>query len=256
MHALCLAGWLAAGQAQEPAPTAPGAPSSAVSPKNTPEVEANVQPPPPSPPAAPPSPETESKKAIYVSGEIGFTRSMLGVAESDLGFDDTGANGVLYGLGAGVRLRGLRLGARWRVYDTTEFTLWTFAASVGYGLPWRPLSPIVSVHLGYVFDQSIQEGAFRSALPVGNVLPPNVDVRGALLGLDLNASYWATKFLRIGAFAGVDAMYLHRQKAPSPQSLFGPTPELAGHPLYAGSGDSLGVNVNVGIRGAFDIGFE
>jgi hypothetical protein len=203
-----------------------------------------------------PDPETEAKKAIYISGELGVTRSMLGAIVDDLGFDKTAANGPLYGLAGGVRYQNCRLGLRWRVHDTTEFTLWTLALQAGYALPWRPISPIFSAHVGYVFDQSVQPGLFRSALPVGNVLPPNVDLRGAILGLDVNASYWVTKFLRVGAFVGIDAMYLHRSKAPPPQSLFGPTPELAGHPLYADSGDGLGLNVNLGLRGAFDIGLE
>jgi len=215
------------------------------------EATARADDPPPAPAA-----EQEAKKAIYLSGELGATRAMLGALMNDLGFDKTGSNGVLYGLAGGLRYGNCRFGARWRVHDTTEVTLWTLALSTGYALPWRPISPIFSAHLGYVFDQTVQPGLFRSALPVGNVLPPNVDLKGAVFGIDVNASYWVTKFLRVGAFLGVDAMYLHREKAPPPQSLFGPTPELAGHPLYAGSGDGIGLNVNLGLRGAFDIGLE
>lgn len=251
----------ASGTAPNPPPgTAPNPPADvpSVSTRNTPENEARIQPP---PPEAAPAAKTfddsvESKKAIYISGDIAFTRSMLGAFKNDLGFDRTGANGVLYGLAGGLRLGDWRFGARWRVHDTTEFTLWSVAASVGYGLPWRPLSPVFSAHLGYVFDQSVQAGAFRSSLPVGNVLPPNVDLRGALLGIDVNASYWLTKFLRLGCFAGVDAMVLHRSRVGQPQSLFGPTPELADNPLYADSGTGIGLNVNAGLRGAFDIGFK
>ncbi len=241
-----------------PPATPPAGENAPVSPKKTPENEARIEPPPAQPA---PEPKTfddtvESKKAIYISGDIAFTRSMLGAVSNDLGLDRTGSNGVLYGIAGGLRLEDWRFGARWRVHDTTEFTLWSVAASVGYGLPWRPLSPIFSAHLGYVFDQSVQAGAFRSSLPVGNVLPPNVDLRGAILGVDANASYWLTKFLRLGAFVGIDAMYLHRSQVGQPQSLFGPTPELAQNPLYAGTGSGVGLNVNAGLRGAFDIGFE
>ena len=52
------------------------------------------------------------------------------VDDSDL--DRTHANGGLYGLSAGLRLRDVRFGFRWRVYDTTEFTLWTLALSAGF----------------------------------------------------------------------------------------------------------------------------
>jgi hypothetical protein len=217
---------------------------------------AEAQDPPPTEEEKKPDQETEAKKAIYVSGELGITRVMLGAIVNELGFDKTAANGPLYGLAGGLRYDNYRFGIRWRVQDTTEVTLWTLALSAGYALPLRPISPIFSAHLGYVFDQSVQPGFFRSALPVGNVLPPNVDLRGAVLGLDVNASYWVTKFLRVGAFVGIDATYLHRTQAPPPQSLFGPTPELAGHPLYADSGDGVGLSANLGVRGAFDIGLE
>ena len=140
--------------------------------------------------------------------------------------------------------------------DTTEFTLWTFAVSAGYGLPLRPVTPVFSAHVGYVFDQSIESGLFRNSLPPGNLLPPDIDVKGILAGVDANASSWVTKFLRLGAFIGADLMFLGRAKAPAPQSIFGPAPEAPNHPLYSESGSSVGLNVNVGLRGAFDIGFQ
>jgi len=200
--------------------------------------------------------KAEAHKAIFVSGDVAFTRSDLGALSDNTGFDRTSANGFLYGLSAGLRLGNIRMGARWRVYDTTEFTLWTVALTAGYALPLRPLTPIFSAHVGYVFDQKIQGNLFKTSLPEGNVLPPDVDVKGLLVGVDANASYWITKFLRIGAFIGADLMFLHRSQAPFPQSLFGPTPEIAGKPLYTDSGGGLGLNVNIGIRGAFDIGLQ
>jgi hypothetical protein len=200
--------------------------------------------------------KVEATKAIYISGDLGFTRSDLGAFSDNTGFDRTAANGVLYGLGAGYRVKGFRVGLRWRVYDTTEFSLWTVAASAGYALPLRPLTPIFSAHLGYVFDQKIQGNSFRSSLPEGNVLPPDVDVKGLLVGLDANASYWLTKFFRLGVFLGADVMFLHRSQAPFPQSLFGPTPEISSKPIYTDSGSGIGLNVNLGVRGAFDIGLQ
>jgi hypothetical protein len=198
----------------------------------------------------------ESKKAIYFSGDLGFTRSDLGGISDKTGFDRTVANGVLYGLSTGVRLNDLRFGGRWRVYDTTEFQLWTLALSAGYGLPLRPVSPVFSAHVGYVFDQHVEEALFRKALPPGTLLPPDIDLKGLLVGLDVNASYWVTKFFRLGAFIGADFMFLSREKASLPQSIFGVPAEFAANPLYTDSGSSVGLNVNFGLRGAFDIGFK
>lgn len=198
----------------------------------------------------------EAKKAIYVSGDIGFTRSDLGAISDKTGLDRTGANGILYGLSTGLRLKDLRFGLRWRVYDTTEFQLWTFALSAGYGLPLRPVSPVFSAHVGYVFDQHIEEALFRRSTPPGTLLPPDVDVKGLLAGLDINASYWVTRFLRLGVFIGADLMFLSRGKTPLPQSIFGNPPELPSNPLYADTGSAIGLNMNAGLRGAFDIGFK
>jgi hypothetical protein len=199
----------------------------------------------------------ESAKAVYFSGDIGFTRSDLGLISDKTGFDKTGANGLLYGLSAGLRLRDIRFGARWRVYDTTEFALWTFALSAGYGLPIRPLSPVFSAHVGYVFDQEMQAGLFRKSLPEGTILAPDVDVKGLLLGVDINASYWVTRFVRLGAFIGADLMFLHRSQAAVPRTFFGnPPAETSALPLYSDSGSSIGLNLNAGLRGAFDIAFK
>jgi hypothetical protein len=199
----------------------------------------------------------ESAKAVYFSGDIGFTRSDLGGLSDKTGFDRTVANGLLYGLSAGLRLKDLRLGARWRVYDTTEFALWTFALSAGYGLPIRPISPVFSAHVGYVFDQDLQASLFRKSLPDGTILPPDVDVKGLLAGVDVNASYWVTRFVRLGVFIGADLMFLNRSRADVPRTLFGnPPAETSALPLYADSGSSIGLNFNAGLRGAFDIAFK
>lgn len=198
----------------------------------------------------------ESAKAIYFSGDIAFTRSDLGGVSDNTGFDRTVANGLLYGLSTGVRLRDVRFGVRWRVYDTTESTLWTFALAAGYALPLRPVSPIFSAHVGYVFDQHIEEGLYRRSLPPGAILPPNIDMRGLLVGVDVNASYWVTQFLRLGVFIGADLMFLHRDQATLPRSIVAVPPEFENNPLYTGTGSSIGLNINAGLRGAFDIAFK
>lgn len=198
----------------------------------------------------------ESPKAVYFSGDFGFTRSDLGGLSDSTGFDRTVATGLFYGLGAGLRLKDVRMGALWRVYDTTEFALWTFALSAGYGLPLRPVSPVLSAHVGYVFDQDIQSSLYRKSLAPGIVLPPDVDMKGLLVGVDLNASYWVTRFVRLGAFIGADLMFLSRSKTAVPYSIFGTPEEFSSLPLYSDSGSAVGLNFNAGLRGAFDIAFK
>lgn len=86
--------------------------------------------------------EKEPPRAIFFSGDIAFTRVDLGGIHDNTSFDRTAANGLLYGFAGGLRLKGLRVGARWRVFETTEYNLWSVAGSIGYGLPMKPLQPI------------------------------------------------------------------------------------------------------------------
>jgi hypothetical protein len=200
--------------------------------------------------------EVEPDKAVFILGDLGFTRADLGAIVDDTGFDRTGANGLQYGVSAGLRNKGFRYGIRWRVYDTTEFSLWSFAAMAGYALPMRPISPIFAAHLGYVFDHTLQSGLFRSSLPQGTILDPSVDVKGLMLGLDLSASYWVTNWFRLAPFVDVDFMFLSREQANPPPTLFGPSPETSNIPLYKEAGFGLGLNVNLGVRASFDIGYR
>lgn len=199
--------------------------------------------------------EKEASRAVFVSGDIAFTRVDLGGISDNLAIDKEGANGLLYGFAAGLRLKNLRVGARWRVFDTSEYNLWSVAGTIGYGLPMRPLSPILSANLGYVWDQKIDQGAFSSSLPKGTVLPPDVDLRGLLVGIDLNAAYWVTKFLRVGAFIGTDFFFLSRPQASLPASIFPIDESVRNKPLYNETGSGISYTINVGLRGAFDIGF-
>jgi hypothetical protein len=199
--------------------------------------------------------EKEATRAVFVSGDFAFTRVDLGGITDNLDFTRSAANGFLYGLATGLRFRDFRIGARWRVFDTTEFDMWSIGGSLGYGLPLRPLSPVFTVNVGYVWDQHVERGAISSSLPTGTVLEPDVALRGLLVGLDLNASYWVTKFLRLGAFIGTDFFFLSREKAPLPQSLFPIPAETRNLPLYSESGSGVSYTLNLGFRGAFDIGF-
>lgn len=199
--------------------------------------------------------EKEAKRAVFVSGDIAFTRVDLGGISDNLAIDKSGANGLLYGFAGGLRLKNLRVGARWRVFDTSEYNMWSVAGTVGFGLPMRPLSPILTANVGYVWDQTIDRGAFSSSLPPGTVLPPNVDVEGLLVGLDLNAAYWMTKFARIGAFIGTDFFFLSRERAPLPSSIFPIDDTYRNKPLYNEVGSGISYTINIGLRGAFDVGF-
>ena len=219
---------------------------------------AAAAPPPPPPPKKEEWDDTvEAAKAIFVTADLGYTRADLStIAASSMAFDSGSANGLLLGLTGGLRLKDWAYGLKYRVYDASTFTLWSFSASVSYALKPRPVTPIIEGHLGYIFDQSIDRKVFESSLPAGTILPPDVNVKGLLLGGEASANYWLTTWFRAGAFIGLDFMFLSRERAPTPQSTFGPNEEFEAKPLYKESGFGIGLNFNVGLRGSFEIGIE
>jgi len=198
----------------------------------------------------------EDLQAVYLSGDIGFTRADVGGLSDSTGFDKTGANGLLAGLGIGYRNRAFRFGARFRDASTTEYSLWSIMGEVGYGLKMRPLSPAFYVHAGYIFDTGVERGAISSKLPAGNVLTPDVDLNGVVVGAEVVASYWLTKFLRVGPFIGFDLTVLHRSQPPVPQSLFRVPDEVRNNALFGESGNGLGYMFNIGLRVTGDVGFD
>lgn len=252
-----------AGTPKKEDPKKPDAKKSATTP--APATTATTTPPPATtgkPEEAGPKPaeeagtyEPDGHRAIYISGDIGFTRPDIGGISDNTGFDKTAANGFLAGLGIGYRMRELRIGARFRDSSTTQFSLWSLMGELGYGLPFRPLSPILLVHAGYMFDVGVERSAIASSLPKGNVLTPNVDLDGLVIGGELQAAYWLSKVLRIGPFIGVDFTFLHRAQAAPPQSIVPLTPETLNNKLFGESGNGLGYVLTIGLRGTADISF-
>ncbi len=237
----------------EPKKPEPKKPATTTPPTATAEEAAKPVEPTPAPAAK--ESQDEDPRAIYISADIGFTRPDIGGISDSTGFDKTAANGVLAGIGIGYRYKDLRIGARFRDSSTTQFSLWSLMGEIGYGLPFRPVSPILFVHAGYMFDVGVERSAFASSLPKGNVLTPNVDLDGLVLGGELSAAYWLTKFLRIGPFIGVDFTFLHRAQAAPPQSIVPLGPETTSNKLFGDSGNGLGYVLSIGLRGTGDISF-
>ena len=208
----------------------------------------------PADPAAPGN-HVEQRRAIYVSVDFGFTRADVGGLSDNTNFDKTGANGIFGGLGIGYRHNNLRIGGRFRDASTTEFDLWSLMGEIGYGFPMRPITPVVFVHAGYMFDSGIQRSVVAKSLPAGNVLTPNLGLDGAVVGAEVLGNIHLSQFLRIGPFIGFDLMWLHRKQVGLPQSIVPLTDETKNNPLYTDSGSGVGYVFSLGIRGTGDIAF-
>jgi hypothetical protein len=239
--------------APAPAPTAPATGGTTPSQTAAAVDESSMKP--PADPATGADATKEDKRAIYLSVDLGFTRPDIGGLSDNTGFDKTAANGFLAGIGIGYRFQEFRFGARFRDASTTEFSLWSLMGEVGYGLPFRPVTPVIFAHAGYMFDSGIERGAFSSSLPRGNVLTPNVDLDGLVVGGEIVANLWLTKFLRVGPFIGVDFTWLHRSQPGLPQSIVPIGAETRNNALFSDSGSGVGYILTIGVRGTGDIAF-
>jgi len=208
------------------------------------------------PPAAPADDaDKEDPRAIYLSGELGFTRADIGGFTDSFAFDKTGANGLVAGLGIGYRYKGLRIGGRFRDASTTEYSLWSLMGEVGFGLPFKPLTPIIFIHAGYIFDEGVERSVVASSLPRANVLTPNIELDGLVVGAEVYAAYSVTKFFKVGPFIGLDLTFLHRAQPSPPQSLQPIDDNTGSNALFGDSGNGVGYMLNLGVRVTGDIAF-
>lgn len=210
-------------------------------------------------PPAPVEPVDDADKpdprAIYLSGELGFTRADIGGISDTFAFDKTGANGLVAGLGIGYRYKNLRIGGRFRDASTTQYSLWSVMGEVGFGLPFKPLTPIIFIHGGYIFDEGVERSVVASSLPRANVLTPNIELNGLVVGAEVYAAYSFTKFFKVGPFIGVDFTFLHRDQPSPPQSLQPINDNTGSNALFGGSGNGIGYMLNLGLRVTGDIAF-
>jgi hypothetical protein len=209
----------------------------------------------PAEPAATGAHPPEQRRAVYISVDLGFTRADIGGLSDNTHFDKPGANGLLAGIGIGYRHGPLRIGGRFRDASTTQYNLWSLMGEIGYGLPLHPITPVVFVHAGYMFDNGIQRSEVASSLPAGNVLTPNLGLDGAVVGAEVLGNIHQSEFLRIGPFIGYDLTWLHRKQVNLPQSIVPLTDDTRNNPLYTDSGSGVGYVFSLGIRGTGDIAF-
>ncbi|HEY8075956.1 MAG TPA: hypothetical protein VIF62_17635 [Labilithrix sp.] len=214
-----------------------------------------AQPAPAPAPAPPPADDDKPEpRALVLSLDLGVGHTDLGGLHDNLSFDKTAANGGVYGGGAGVRLKQLRFGARFRGEDTTEFTTWSVLAEAGYGFKMRPFEPTILLHAGWQWSTAIEPAVFRSAIPPLNTLPPNVRVHGPTVGLEAQALYYVAKAFGIGPFLGFDVSFLSRPQVDLPQSLVQLSSDTKQNPLYTDSGSGIAWTVQIGARALLDLG--
>ena len=200
-------------------------------------------------------PNTEDTKAVYLTADLGFALPNIGAFSNKLAFDKTTSDGFLAGLGVGYRHKAFRGGFRFRATDTGQYTLWAMMGEIGWGLPLKPITPVILIHAGYMFNTNVERSAIASYLPSTNQLTPDISLNGLVLGGEIYGAYAVTKFFKVGPFIGFDLTFLHRAQPDLPQSTQPLGPETTQNALFGDSGHGVGFIFNVGLRVTGDVGF-
>ena len=148
----------------------------------------------------------------------------------------TTQTGPLFGVGMGVRLIFLTLGARFRLGSFEDWQLWTLNAELGFRIPLGALEPYFVFAGGYASLGKFDGGnTFNS---------DDVRVRGFNLRGGVGLDYYLANNFSIGGNLSGDFLFLSRPgvditEVPDEES----TPEEARAQLYAQDGSGIGGGV-------------
>jgi hypothetical protein len=138
------------------------------------------------------------------------------------------------GLGAGVRLIFLTLGARFRVARFSDWNLYTLDAELGLHLPVGALEPSFTFALGYAaLGTPRVEG-------VSDFEPDRIDISGVNARVGANLDYYVNPLLSFGARGTFEALALWRGEAARADAV--PSAAAA---EYARDGDGIGFGVTL-----------
>jgi hypothetical protein len=248
--AICSIGMLPVAGAQSPQPAPyPSAPSP-YTPTTPPPLETGGLRPPSSPPPTPAQSETiqqleraEKEDAgrglsfFWVDVEGGYEYVALQAFHADSLLDDRlladDGSGLMLGVGAGVRLIFVTLGARFRLGHFSDWDLWTLGGEVGLHLPVGSLETSFTAGAGYA----------ALARPSVDDAPPGfdadaIDVSGLDTRLGANLDYYVNPLLSFGVRGSFEALFLWRAAASGPS--------VPGAELYADDGQGIGRGVTLG----------
>jgi hypothetical protein len=147
--------------------------------------------------------------------------------------EDSGS-GLSLGVGAGIRVIFLTLGARFRLAQLSAWDLWTLNAEIGLHVPLGALEPSFTLSAGYAaLGNPSTEGAT-------GLEPGSVDISGFDARLGANLDYYVNPLLSLGARGTFEALFLSRDGAD--QSALMP-PQAAD--LYGRDGDGIGFGITL-----------
>jgi hypothetical protein len=146
--------------------------------------------------------------------------------------EDSGS-GFEVGVGAGVRLIFVTLGARLRLAQLADWTLWTLGGEVALHLPMGALEPSFTLGVGYAALGTPKADGLPSGFDADEVDVSGVDAR-----LGANLDYYVNPLLSVGARGSFEALALWRSGAAE-------LADVPGAESYAHDGSGVGFGVTL-----------
>lgn len=178
---------------------------------------------------------------VWLNAEAGYEYLALQSFQAnnlvDAGIVADNGSAFAFGVGAGVRLVFLTLGARFRLAQFSDWDLWTLNGEIALHVPLGVLEPSFSFGAGYA-----SLGAFDLGNAAAGFDTEGVDVSGFDARVGAALDWYINPLLSIGAQSSFDLLVLYRNAAP-PSSLPVDSPEL--REVYARDGDGIGIGVTV-----------
>jgi hypothetical protein len=172
---------------------------------------------------------------VWVNVESGYEYVSLDALKSDALVDgrliDNSGSTFALGVGAGVRLIFLTLGARFRMLQQSAWDLWTLNAEVGLHLPRGVLEPSFTFSAGYA-----SVGSFQTNDATGSFDGSKVGISGLNARLGAALDWYVNPLLSLGLKGELALLVLSRDgTAPSTAE-----PAVPGAELYQTDGSGIG----------------
>jgi hypothetical protein len=146
--------------------------------------------------------------------------------------EDSGS-GFEVGVGAGVRLIFLTVGARLRLGQLGDWNLWTLGGEIGLHLPMGAIEPSFTLGVGYASLGTPSADGLPSGFDAEKIDVSGVDTR---LGADLD--YYINPLLSVGVRGSFEALALWRSGAPALAT-------VPGAEAYGRDGSGVGFGVTL-----------
>jgi hypothetical protein len=179
---------------------------------------------------------------VYLNADVGGSYvDMKSFSENNLGLQTTRAGGTVFGVGAGVRLLFLTIGARVRDQMLSSIgDLWEIDGEAAFHLRIWHIDPYFGARGGYTFigslnSQSVQVATGGSA---SDVAIHGFDV-GPMVGLDV----YFTKLVSLGVEGEAEFLFLKRPPPALPPGVSASMLPPQEQTLYENSGSSVGLGV-------------